>query len=215
MSAADASATRRLMRSWNEVPAEFDASRLSRLATEIEASLDGAGPEVTAVLLDKMFAVLPMPESRAALKIWNERLRRYPADVLGRAVDRVIDSHRWPKPPAIADLVDRCEHDLALDRRRRARDRIESAIQRLPGRDAAAERRATRCDADSVHDIRVRYPEPTDGETPRRTVARARKSISGVASKIVAEAAAMGLPKLRPDDVPEDEMKAEYDHDAR
>ena len=112
--------------------------RIDAALPKVEARLDPAGRQAIAIVLDRLFAVVAMP-SEEALAVWNERLAdRYPPWLLMRAVDHLIDTHRYPSPPQLAELVKRCEDDfdyqrliVGYHRMQLARSEIERRTPRL------------------------------------------------------------------------------------
>ena len=109
---------------------------LDCLSEALSLSFGAAGIKATTVLLDRLFSVLPMPPT-AGLKVWIEILEVYPADVLKRAIDRVIATHKWGAPPLPAQVVEAAEaddvHRARQDLRReiqRVRQGIEAKLQR-------------------------------------------------------------------------------------
>lgn len=94
--------------------AERAASSLPTTVEHIEAAImplfAPAGSKATAVLLDRLFAVVPMPPPDA-MATWIKHLSEYPPDVLDRAIDVVIRRHRWNTPPLIGEVVEAAERD--------------------------------------------------------------------------------------------------------
>lgn len=115
LNAADCSTDRRLS---DEALAAHEAAVALALAPATER-------EVVGLLAGRLFAVLAMPEvsddGPDVIGIWVDRLRRFPPDVLARAIDAVIDRHKWPRPPTIADVVQACNEDADYGRRRMAK----------------------------------------------------------------------------------------------
>lgn len=110
-------------------------------AAAVAGALAPAGRKTTmALLAGKLFAVLPMPaipeKGPSPLPIWVDRLEIYPPDVLARAIYVVIDRHKWPRPPTIADVVEACRADAAYKARQtaacNARILSTKALERLP-----------------------------------------------------------------------------------
>ena len=103
-------------------PAWATDAELQRLAAVVERTLTPIGREGVVVLLDRLFAVLPLPPTTEGvpdpLAIYVDRLEQYPADVLARAVDEVIDTHKWNTPPKPAAIVIAAKSDAEYSRRR-------------------------------------------------------------------------------------------------
>ena len=90
------------------------------MALDVDRALAPAGSKATIGLLaGVLFLHVPMPPKQALPK-WVERLQRFPADTLARAVDEIIDTHMWGRPPRIAELVQACRRDPEYQRRRAA-----------------------------------------------------------------------------------------------
>jgi hypothetical protein len=127
-------------------PDELEVGFVPALA-EVRAVLAPAGTKGATVMLDRLFAVLPMP-NEDGLSIWLEHLEYIPADVLRRAVDAVIRRHKWNSPPSIADVIEAAEADREYVERRRAEKQltqlIRAAEQRQRHAEEAREREARR-----------------------------------------------------------------------
>lgn len=85
---------------------DYPIEVLEKAYRECEAAIAPAGAKVTAVLLDRLFAVLPMPNSDG-LSIWIELLSEHPTWALKEAIDDCIREHKWNNPPTIADIDSR------------------------------------------------------------------------------------------------------------
>lgn len=106
-----------------------NTGNLGMALLEIEATLAPAHPKSYAVLLDRLFASLPMPP-RESLTTWRELLAPYPPDVLKRATDHVLRTHKWETPPKIAQVIEAAESDQFYRRRLSAKSTLQKAIMR-------------------------------------------------------------------------------------
>lgn len=72
-------------------------------------------------------AGVPQPVAET-LDQWHRLLAPFPADILAKAFDEVAKTHRWPSPPAIADVVKFAQpmHDARLSWKRK----LETAAMR-------------------------------------------------------------------------------------
>lgn len=96
-------------------PENVTHERLDAGVAELGQETYAADREAIAICLDRLFSVFPMP-STDALAIWYERIeaRGTPAGALYRAVDRIIDTHRYPTAPALATLIETALADEPL-----------------------------------------------------------------------------------------------------
>jgi hypothetical protein len=99
---------------------------LNELQQAIAPIFEPTGTKVAAVLLDKLFGVLPLP-NEDGLATWLEFIECYPPDELRRGIDHVIRSHRWSTPPLIGELVEAIEQDPI----RRSRMELRLLVDRL------------------------------------------------------------------------------------
>jgi hypothetical protein len=136
----------RQIRSWQEageyrakIPAEIEPA-LNSASAEVASLLAPAGAKATAVMLDRLFSVLPMGNADG-LPVWIELLQDLPADVLRRAIDEVIRRHRWNTPPTIADVVAAADEDDEYQERKRTAYLIEYARREVELERAQDERR--------------------------------------------------------------------------
>jgi hypothetical protein len=119
---------RRLLSAWHDNGSE--ERKASRLPAVLDACADGlaplfepAGTKAATVLLHRLFVALPAPPADA-MPIWLEMLEGYPPDVLRRAIDATIRSHKWATPPLIAEVVEFADADELHTERDNVRAKI-------------------------------------------------------------------------------------------
>jgi len=117
------------------LPANIDIDVLRIAFRKADTMLRPAAPESVMVLLDRLWATLPMPKVRnkagewepdkAAIAEWKRHLSKFPEDLLARAIDTVVLSHRWETPPKVAQVVEALRSDL--DERTAWRNKVRNA----------------------------------------------------------------------------------------
>lgn len=71
----------------------------------IERRLWPAATEDRTGMMQRLWnAGIPQPAVDAMVE-WHRLLAPFPADILAKAFDEVARTHRWPSPPAVADIV--------------------------------------------------------------------------------------------------------------
>ena len=127
---AETLSTLRSLTNWSLAePLPPNVGDLQLALREVTLSLSPSSPQAHAVLMERMFASLPMPP-KESLKTWRDLLAKYPPDVLKRATDKVLETHKWETPPKIAQVVEWAEIDASYRRRLNAKSTLEKAIMR-------------------------------------------------------------------------------------
>lgn len=128
-----AHSTLQWLESWtaeNPVPTMLTESKLKAAISEAERLLRPCDPKIYLLVMDRLFTGLQMP-SKEALMVWREILAPYPADVLKRATDYVLRTHKWETPPKVAQLVEACDQDPDYRERRLLLTRGKMALAKL------------------------------------------------------------------------------------
>jgi hypothetical protein len=123
------------------LPANLDIDALRLAYRKAETALLPASPEAVMVLLDRLWATLPMPKVRekgadgkptgqmipdkAAIAEWKRHLSRFPEDLLAKAIDAVVLSHKWETLPKVAQVVDAMRDEM--DERTAWRNKVRNA----------------------------------------------------------------------------------------
>lgn len=95
-------------------PAWATDDELARLTAIVARALIPSGREGAAVLLYRLFQVVPAPSAEDGadrLEIYIDELEGYPGDVLARAVSGVIRRWRWRSAPMVGDIAGPAEAD--------------------------------------------------------------------------------------------------------
>ncbi len=106
------------------VPDEL-GENIAALEALLASSLSSCSASAHVVLLRRLFLATEPPPGDA-LTTWRERLERFPEEVLARACDAVIDTHKWNGPPKPAALVQACETDTVWQDMKMARMRMRN-----------------------------------------------------------------------------------------
>jgi hypothetical protein len=117
----------RLLKSWRypeDLPEGIPP--LKPILAEAEGYLTPMGPKAAAVLLDRLFSVLPRP-SDDALPHWLSIIGGYPVWAAEPAVADLIRSYRFGRPPLPAELISLIEANPTFVRRRTMLGRLRSA----------------------------------------------------------------------------------------
>lgn len=114
------------------LPAAVDRGTIAAAVAEIDKRLEPAGVKAATVLVNRLFSAVPKPPP-SALPLWVEKLKGHPAPVVAYAVERLIETWRYPNPPLIGDALALIDSDagyraLAADRRR-----LAQALSAPPG----------------------------------------------------------------------------------
>jgi hypothetical protein len=101
------------------LPARLDIDDLRAAYRKAEMLLVPASAKTVSVLLDRLWATLPMPKTKtgqpdkAAIAEWKRHLSPYPEDLLSRAVDSVVLTHKWETQPKVAQVIEHLRDDMA------------------------------------------------------------------------------------------------------
>lgn len=116
----------RLLERWSPVdvvPAKA-VQWLPAAVAHADAAVEPCGLKAAAVMLDRLWSVVPMP-SDDALRVWIETAAKYPADLVRQAIDRIIETRTWERdPPLPGQLVIGLRDDLAVRTTKRNRLRV-------------------------------------------------------------------------------------------
>jgi hypothetical protein len=140
------------------------ASLLPAARATVERGLVPATAEERSALMQRLWdSGVPQPHVKIMTE-WHRLLAEFPPDILASAFDQVAKTHRWPHPPAVADVV-RFAQPL-LSRRTDWRNKLRRAQMRA---DSDAEKAKPRGqmigEMDSgdreafFADLRRRYPQ--------------------------------------------------------
>lgn len=117
------------------------ADLIPEAMARIDIGLWPSMPEDRTGLMQRLWdAGIPQPVAET-LDEWHRLLAPFPADILGKAFDEVAKTHRWPRPPSIADVVKFAQP--LLDQRLAWKRKLGNAAQRaeFEAREAEAAKR--------------------------------------------------------------------------
>ena len=82
-------------------------------------------------LLSILSAAVPTFADETNAGVWVRYCRDFPPDVLERAIDKIIRTHRYNSNVLIADVVQRCEHDWQWIERKRWRRQLTALRDKM------------------------------------------------------------------------------------
>ena len=130
-----------------ELP-EGIAEHLAEATRRIEVLLAPASQDAWDCLTQRMWdAGIPQPEA-VTLVEWLRILGGYPADVLEKAFDQIIRTHKWPTPPKIADVVNASDPEMSRRNTWMRKIRLANARAKIDAKNnsAKADKKAKHAD---------------------------------------------------------------------
>lgn len=88
-------------------------------------------------MLSILSAAVPTFADETNAGVWVRYCGEFPPDILGRAVDDIIRTHRYNSNVLIADVVQRCEQDWRWIERKRWRRQLNALRAKLVEQEAA------------------------------------------------------------------------------
>lgn len=178
------------------LPATVSIDALRMAYRKAQTLLRPASPEAVAVLLDRLWTTLPMPKTRgksgeiepdrAAIAEWKRHLSPYPEDLLAKAVDEVVKSHKWESSPKIAQVVDAMRDELT--RRTIWRNKLSTAglqAKSLPKATSGTKLRDMSADERDAFfaAMRAKYPGAVEAVAHATGIAPAKQPRAGEAGR--------------------------------